>query len=90
MIIYKYTLPIADRVDLRVPKGARYLSLVSQYDQPTLYVAVDPEEKIQDNWCFEIRGTGHEVSEGIVRVSQFLGTIVTHKDQLVWHIWRTK
>lgn len=86
--IFKYQVEIDDHINIEVPTGSKYISVISQNDKPTFYVAVDPEVNDTEIWGFEIRGTGHIIDEGTLRFAQFLTTIKTHGDQLIWHIWR--
>ncbi len=87
--IFKYPLEIIDSQDIELPIGAKYISMISQNNQPTIYAVVDSLEMKNEKWHFEIRGTGHWIDEGTIRFAQFLGTVITHEGALVWHVWRT-
>ncbi len=89
MRIFKYPLEIVESQAILVPKGSKYISLLSQNDRPCVYAAVDPLCEEFEDWFFEMRGTGHVIDEETLRSAQFLGTITTHDSRFVWHIWRT-
>lgn len=80
MRIYKYDLPIRDRQQLRLPRGATPLTVGAQGGQLKLWALVDPEKPPEPvEVC--IVGTGHEWPPGF----RHLGTVeVTYG--LVWHV----
>jgi hypothetical protein len=81
--IYKFPLPIEDRPELWMPRGARVLSVQEQHGKLCLWAEIEegapPEER-----KFYIFGTGHRVIGGPMR---FLATVQMSGGKLVWHIY---
>jgi hypothetical protein len=75
--IWKFPLPLLDDLGLandrpviNMPEGARILTLQVQYDEPTLWAIVDPDQKLISR-RFIVVGTGHEVPPD---VGAYVGT----------------
>lgn len=85
MQIWKYSLKNHEEV-LEIPKGFKILSVISQYNNPTVYCLVDPEtekEKVE----FFYFGTGWDLTENVNNLD-FLGTVSTYNDSLIWHVFK--
>ena len=85
--VWKYPLEIAGEQILTVPKHSKFCSLIEQNDKPALYFLVNDGEADTEDIVVFIRGTGHHVEREMYKTSQFIGTISTHSNQFVWHIW---
>lgn len=86
--IWKFPLSITDEQTIKVPQKAKFLSLIEQYDLPTLYFLV----RIDDSPLFQevslsIRGTGQPLTEQFLSQAHFLGTISTYRGKLIWHVF---
>ncbi len=88
MRIWKYPLEITDSQSLKLPLNAKFLSAINQNGIPTLYYLVEPDVKTKTIEILII-GTGNPISEYLDKYD-FLGTVSTHNDKLVWHIFATK
>jgi len=85
-VIYKYPFSIADAFTLRLPVGAKILSVQLQDGQPTLWAMVDPREPA--TWIREFRvfWTGRFVPDATdYPPLVFLATI--QMNGLVWHLF---
>lgn len=87
--IYKYELKIVDYQDLELPKNSKILSVKNQYENIVVYAIVDTEIKIYDLYHFVIKGTGHDLPEGLDDYD-FLGTVKLAKGELMFHIFYKK
>lgn len=80
MRIYKYGLPLAERYEIRLPRGAKPLYVGEQDGALLLWAMVDPEQpRVPLEIC--IAGTGREWPAGF---SHF--ATVQMLDGYVWHI----
>jgi len=78
--IYKYDLPIADRQELRLPRGATLLHVGEQSGQLKLWALVNPEAPREPiEVC--IAGTGHDWPAGFRHFAT-----VEASYGLVWHV----
>jgi len=87
--IWKYQLREEADILLRLPKGAKFLSVISQGDQPVMYALIDPNEARTEEWVVMCVGTGRPIADD-VSGGVFLGTVSTHDGVLIWHCWRWK
>lgn len=81
--IFKYRLELADSQVLRLPKGAKLLTVQIQHGAPHVWAEVDDTQELEDMgvWIF---GTGHPLSaEGLT----YLGTYQLYGGQLVFHVY---
>ena len=86
--IWKFPLLIMDEQAIKIPATARFLSLIEQYDFPTLYFLVEVDDSPQfREISLSIRGTGQPLTKAFLDQSHFLGTISTHQGELIWHIF---
>lgn len=80
MKVFKYPVPITDRLRLGLPRGAEVIHVGEQSGQVQLWALVDPDappEMVE--LC--IVGTGHDWPEGF----RPIGTVQPSYG-LVWHI----
>ena len=85
MEIWKFELPIDNRVDIEMPVISRPLSVTLQGDTPFLWALVDPSSGRQKT-RFHVVGTGHSASH--VNPSNFIDTILMADGALVFHIFK--
>lgn len=83
MTIWKFPLEIKDRQEIRMPIGARILSVQLQNETMTLWAWVNPDA-YHETRAFVIVGTGNEMWD---RVKTYIGTVQTHHGALVWHVF---
>ena len=84
--ILKYTLSVIDEQIRELPKGSTILCVKNQSGHLVLYALVDSNEKQNETKIIKIFGTGHPID---ISTSSwvYLDTVMTHDDQLVWHIY---
>lgn len=83
--IFKYGLDLADTQVIRMPRGAKVLSVQMQFGNPALWVEVDPSAEVEDRVVI-IHGTGHQLATKATAES-FVGTIQLDDGRLVFHVF---
>ncbi len=92
--VYKYTLGFGDMVRVYLPKNSKILKIDQQHksleQDKLLYIwaLVDVDEKENEVRTFRISGTGHEIDDSLNL--EFITTISTFSDNLIWHIFEVK
>jgi hypothetical protein len=81
MQIWKYELPVQDKVVVPMPQGAKVITAQPQRGAVTIWAEVDPEARRVAR-TFRIIGTGHPVDDGGLR---YIGTV--QAGILVWHVY---
>lgn len=89
--VYKYPLQLTEAQTLKLPAGAKVLSVMNQREDIVLYALVDPERDAQNNWDIYrvyVSGTG-QVTEPD---ATFLGTVPISGDNsdFVFHVFYRK
>jgi hypothetical protein len=82
--VYKYDITKGNAV--RVPVGAKPLSVIGQNDSIVMYALVNTREKKTELKYYMILGTGWEVENNPDDNYKFLGTAVI-KNTWVYHVW---
>lgn len=80
--IWKFDLNIVDEQHIRMPDGARLLSVQNQHGFIALWALVDDDVEDNERRLF-IRGTGHPIDAAVNAV--FVGTVIV--GAYVWHIF---
>jgi hypothetical protein len=80
--IFKYSLKVTDYQEISLPKGYEILTIDVQFDNPYIWVLVDPNSPTMDV-TFEIFGTGHPIHENKHR--SFVGSFQIGDGNLVFH-----
>ncbi len=83
--IWKYRLEVTDIQILKIPAGARPLSVAMHYEKLCVWMLVDPSEQVVINRVFSIVGTGHPA---YCADETFVGTVLD--GPLVWHVFCEK
>jgi hypothetical protein len=83
--IFKYTLETQDKQFINLPKGAEFLTLQTQFNEPQLWALVDPNEKEKEERCIEIFGTGHPVNYDMGVDRKYLATYQIDDGNFVFH-----
>ena len=91
MRVFKYLLRVSgDLVVLRMPKGARILTVHSQRELSgrnglCIWALVDPGQTILERRTFRVAATGHEVAD--IQNKRFIGTVFLYSGSIVFHIF---
>lgn len=83
--IYKYELEITDSQVVKMPVGAKILSIHIQNGIPCIWALVNPNEKSTTGTIIETYGTGHGIGYDISLGGIFIGTYQTKG--LVFHVF---
>lgn len=81
--VYKYTLDLANRVSIELPKGAEILHFNNQNENPTIWCLVEPNEKTEER-KFRLTGTGHPIEENNLK---YIDTAYFKDGALVFHLF---
>jgi hypothetical protein len=84
--IYKYPLEITDAQTIKMPEGAKILSVHNQGGTTCLWAEVDTDKELTER-AIEIFGTGNPmwVDMGVQR--EFIGTVLDR--QFVRHVYES-
>lgn len=85
-VIWKYVVPIQDRVILQMPKGAQLLAFQTQESKPCLWALVDPTAKLVEHH-FRVVGTGNPTEFDNSNI--YIGTVQVLGGRFVWHLFLT-
>lgn len=80
--IWKFDVPVDDRVSVLMPQSAEILCVQMQLGKPCIWARVDPEAP-EELRRFAWRGPGHD-ADGL---GKYLGTVQTHSGRLVFHLF---
>ena len=84
MKIYKYELKIEDYQVLKMPRGAKVLSVGNQRGKVCLWALCDQDAPVSLR-AFEIAGTGNPIAEDRAIERVFIGTVIA--EPFVWHVF---
>lgn len=84
--IWKYELKSLNEQVINMPKGSVIIAAKSQFNIPVVYAIVDPSEKETEQRLVTTFGTDHPIDINMTSWT-YLDTIMTHNDNLVWHIF---
>lgn len=89
--IYKYELPIQDRVTVDLPVGAKILNVETQIfgieEKVFLWALVNPEATLLESAKFHLYGTGHPITQDGKKLN-YVGTVHMKTASLVWHVFQ--
>lgn len=85
--VWKFSIPVADVVEIEMPQGAEILHVNEQHHCPTIWALVDPSQPMEKRQ-FRFAGTGHPIQEE--HIGKFIGTFFQFDGSLVFHIFETK
>ena len=83
MKIWKYELKILDTQKLKMPSGAKPLSVQWQFNKLCLWMLVN-EHNITEDRVVAIYGTGHPLP---MTIGDYVGTFQTEGGSLVFHVF---
>jgi len=98
LVIWRYVIPIEDQVDVELPYEAEVLWVSTDRSGTTVGEPGDPV--FIEMWClvdpnavkvstrFYVRGTGDTLETDADSWYMHLGTVMTHRGRLVWHVFQ--
>lgn len=85
--IYKYPFPTVDVVELRLPIGARVLTVAEQHGETQLWADVDADARSELR-TFRVIGTGHPVDrDDLPYADEYITTYQLLGGSLVFHVF---
>ena len=87
--VFKYSITPNDIIEIDLPKGAEILTVQSQYDQPQLWVLVDPDAQTEKRY-FRLAGTGHPIHYDMGDMGseyKYINSFQMNDGQLVFHLF---
>ena len=83
--IWRFTVPVQDVVEMRMPEGAEILSVKDPHGWGgiRLWAAVDPEAPVVSRILYVV-GTGHPCD---LKPEFFIGTVEQNGGALIWHVY---
>jgi hypothetical protein len=85
--IHKHILQITDTQYVMLPEGSAILSVGEQRNALCVWYICDTDNPLNEQHWFSVYGTGNPVPGRLRDLGTFLGTVLTHDQQLVWHIF---
>lgn len=85
--IYRYELEITDVQQIEMPRYSQILCVKTKNNTPCLWVEVYPNDPLVTNQ-FRIIGTGNPMVSSKDTSLKYLGTILTHNEGFVWHVYQ--
>jgi hypothetical protein len=83
--IYKHILQITDTQYVMLPEGAAILAVGEQRNAVCVWFICESDNPRNERHRFDIYGTGNPMPDG--DLGTFLGTVLTHDQALVWHLF---
>ena len=84
MRVWKYELKVTDLQTLSMPKGAKVLTVQSQYNTPQLWALVDEKAPVSAR-TFATYGTGNPMPDN--DPGEYVGTYQIVDGALVFHVF---
>lgn len=84
MVIYKYTITIAEKQTINMPTSAHVLSVQVQQGMICIWAVVSPSS-LEGETEIYMYGTGHTMESNR---KSFIGTVQLDKGELVFHVFR--
>lgn len=81
--IWKYPVVLDDEFELRMPAGARLLTVQVQQGKPVLWALVNPDVP-QKTRRFRLYGTGQPLPDA---PGEYVGSFQVHGGALVFHLF---
>jgi len=88
MRIWKWLLDVVDLQVIRMPFGAKILTVQVQGKVPQLWALCDEKEKIKEERKIAIYGTGNPIPEE--NSGEYISTFQELDGKLVWHVFEIK
>lgn len=85
--IWKYPVPVIDEFTLKMPAGAKLLTVQAQgLNDVCVWALVDDQEP-RVSRRFLLRGTGHNCDDPRITKRSHVGTFQVHGGALVFHLF---
>ena len=84
--VWKFNLAITDVQDVAVPSEHKVLCVKAQYNDPVLYVMVNPRDELAVLITILTAGTGHERDD--IEDAEYIGTILLNDGNTVYHYFQ--
>ena len=84
--IWKYPLKIEDYQEVRMPMGAKALTIQVQGGAPCLWAMLETEEKTTALYPVWMHGTGHPADEA-AQLGRYVSTIQAQGGALIFHFF---
>lgn len=81
--ILKYRIDLTDQQVIEMPYGAKALSVWEQNGELCIWAMVN--DSSPSNYHIRVVGTGHPCDD--VATMQYVGTVLTRTQRLVWHVF---
>lgn len=85
-VIWKYFFGVTDEAELEIPVSHCILKVGSQGDDICIWALVNPKSSMRKLHA-KVFGTGHPIPDEVVLRAQYLDTVFTHDNKLVWHVF---
>ena len=83
--VFKYILETADISTVKMPMGAKILSVGAQRQNICVWALVDPSIEEEEVHGFRIFGTGHPMPED---PGLFLGSVHMDNSRFIFHVFK--
>lgn len=87
--VHKFAAPVAETLEIKMPKGAEVLTVQVQHGDPCVWARVDTDAPVQVR-KFRWFGTGHLIIERAAHKLHYVGTIQQIGGSLVFHLFEDK
>ncbi|MGL5912788.1 MAG: DUF7352 domain-containing protein [Bacteroidales bacterium] len=84
--IYKYPIEVTNEQTIKLPKGAKILTIQTQRETPCIWAMIDKTEQETEEVELRVHGTGHDVPDS--ETLRYIGTFQLHGGSLVFHTFR--
>ena len=84
--IWKFELETTDKQTLKMPVGAKILTVQTQNEKPCLWALVDPNAEKEDRFI-EVFGTGHPIGCDMGVDRKYISTYQLRGGSLVFHVF---
>lgn len=86
LTVYRYPVSVKeDYFSLHLPSSARVLTFQAQYENPCMWVLLDPDAPPEARH-FRLAGTGHPIKEDLTWLD-YIGTCQIYGGSLVFHLF---
>jgi hypothetical protein len=86
-VIWKFEIKTDDVIKIKMPEGAKILTIDSQHTIPCIWALCDPIAKVETR-KFIILGTGHPIED--TENLKYIGTYQMYGGDLIFHVFEEK
>lgn len=84
--IWKYIVPKSETFKHQIPKGAKFLSVQLQDNEPQMWFLVDSKVEMEERKFF-VALTGQEIPKDLADLSEYLETVQISGGAIVLHLF---